>query len=102
MDALVRSGANQLGGVSFSIANPKPLAEQARAAAVRDATAKARTLASAAGVTLGPLLSVEEGTASRPIPKFEARATLAAQAPPPIAIGEDSVTVNVTMTYAIQ
>jgi uncharacterized protein YggE len=102
LDALVRSGANQLGGVSFSIADPKPLAERARAAAVADATAKARTLASAAGVTLGPLLSIEEGTAIRPVPKFEARATLAAQAPPPIAIGEDSVTVNVSMTYAIQ
>lgn len=102
LDALVRSGANQLGGVSFSIADPKPLAERARAAAVADATAKARTLASAAGVTLGPLLSIEEGSAVRPVPKFEARATLAAQAPPPIAIGEDSVTVNVTMTYAIQ
>ena len=102
LDALVRSGANQLAGVSFSIANPKPLAERARTAAVADAMAKARTLASAAGVTLGPLLSIEEGAVFNPVPKFEARATLAAQAPPPIAIGEESVTVNVSMTYAIQ
>jgi uncharacterized protein YggE len=102
LDALVRSGANQLAGVSFSIANPKPLAERARTAAVADAMAKARTLASAAGVTLGPLLSIEEGAVFNPAPKFEVRATLAAQAPPPIAIGEESVTVNVSITYAIQ
>jgi uncharacterized protein YggE len=102
LDALVRSGANQLGGVSFSIANPKPLAERARAAAVADAMAKARTLAAAAGVNLGPLLSLQEGTAFRPVPMFaEARAALA-PTPPPIAIGEQSVTVNVTMTYGIQ
>jgi uncharacterized protein YggE len=102
LDALVKSGANQLGGVSFSIADPKPLAERARSAAVADAMAKARTLASAAGVSLGPLLSIQEGGGIRPVPMFEARAVAAQAAPPPIAVGEESVTVNVTMTYAIQ
>ena len=102
LDALVRSGANQLGGISFAIADPKPLAERARASAVGDGTAKARTLASAAGVTLGPLLSIQEGTSFRPVPMYALRAEAAAQAPPPVAIGEASVTVNVTMTYAIQ
>lgn len=102
LDALVKSGANQLGGVSFAIANPKPLAERARALAVGDAMAKAKTLAAAAGVNLGPLISIQEGTAYRPGPMFaEARTALAA-APPPIAIGEQTVTVNVTMTYGIQ
>ncbi|HEY4264939.1 MAG TPA: SIMPL domain-containing protein, partial [Micropepsaceae bacterium] len=102
LDALVKSGANQLGGVSFAIANPKPLADRARALAVAEAMAKAKTLAAAAGVTLGPLLSIQEGTSFRPTPLFEARAAVAAPAPPPVAIGEQSVTVNVTMTYAIQ
>lgn len=103
LDALVTSGANQLGGVAFSIANPKPLAERARAAAVTDAIAKARTLAAAAGVNLGPLLSIQEGGAIRPVPVFAMqRALAAAPAPPPVAIGEESVTVNVTMIYAIQ
>jgi uncharacterized protein YggE len=102
LDALVKSGANQLGGVSFAIANPKPLAERARALAVADAMAKAKTLAAAAGVNLGPILSIEEGTAFRPVPKFAEVRTALAAAPPPIAIGEESVTVNVTMTYGIQ
>ena len=47
-DTLVRSGANQVGGISFTIADPKPLADRARTAAVNDAMAKARTLAMAA------------------------------------------------------
>jgi uncharacterized protein len=102
LDALVRSGANQLGGVSFAIADPKPLAERARAAAVGDAAAKARTLAGAAGVALGPLLSIQEGTSFRPGPVFALRTEAAAPSPAPVAIGEASVTVNVTMTYAIQ
>jgi len=100
LDALVRTGANQLGGIGFTIANPKPFAERARAAAVADAQAKARTLAMAAGVTLGPLLSIQESGGVRPGPVFAV--ARAAQIGPPIAEGEQMVTVNVTMTYAIQ
>ena len=100
LDALVKSGANQVGGASFTIANPKPLAEKARAQAVADAMAKAKTLAQAAGVNLGPLMSIQEGGISRPVPVFAmARAV---SAPVPVAEGEETVTVNVTMTYAIQ
>ena len=105
LDALVKSGANSLGGVSFTIANPKPLQERARRAAVDDAVAKAKTLAAAAGVTLGPVLSIQEGgggiVSPRPL-AFAAVRTLAAAAPPPISEGESEVSVNVTMTYAIQ
>jgi uncharacterized protein YggE len=103
LDALVRSGANQLGGVSFAIANPKPLAERARTAAVADAAAKAKTLAAAGGVALGPLLSIQEGSAIQPVPIMALqRAAVAAPAPPPVAIGEETVSVNVTLIYGIQ
>ena len=37
-----------------------------------------------------------------PGPVFALRAEAAAPSPPPVAIGEASVTVNVTMSYAIQ
>jgi uncharacterized protein YggE len=101
LDALVRSGANQLGGIQFMIADPKPLAERARTLAVVDAAAKARTLATAAGVTLGPLMSIQETSSVRPVPVFAmARAAVAEAAP--IAEGEERVRVDVTMTYAIQ
>jgi hypothetical protein len=102
LDALVKSGANQLGGISFTIADPKPAAEKARAAAVADAIAKAKTLAAAAGVTLGPLLSLQESggqVRARPMVAFRA---LAAPAPVPVAAGEDTIAVNVSMTFAIR
>jgi len=104
-DALVRVGANQLNGISFSIADPKPLAEQARRAAVADAMAKARTLAEAAGVSLGPLLNLQESGAFAPRQRQEVLVTgaLTVGTPvTPIAGGEQMVTVNVTMTYGIQ
>jgi uncharacterized protein YggE len=101
LDALVRSGANQLGGIQFSIADPKPLAERARTLAVVDGAAKARTLATAAGVTLGPLISIQESTSMRPIAVFAMARAVAAEATP-IAEGEERVSVNVTMVYAIQ
>jgi uncharacterized protein YggE len=101
LDALVRSGANQLGGIQFTIADPKPLAERARTLAVVDGAAKARTLATAAGVTLGPLMSIQETSSVRPIPVFAMARAVAAEATP-IAEGEERVGVNVTMTYSIQ
>ena len=101
LDALVRSGANQLGGIQFMVADPKPLAERARTLAVTDGAAKARTLATAAGVTLGPLMSIQETMVGRPIPVFAMARAVAAEATP-IAEGEERVGVTVTMVYAIQ
>ena len=101
LDALVRSGANQLGGVSFSIADTKPLESQARREAVADAMAKAEELARAAGVRLGPIISIQEGSVARPYPMMMQLESLEVAAVP-VAPGEQSVTVNVTMSYAIQ
>jgi uncharacterized protein YggE len=101
LDALVRSGANQLGGIQFMVADTKPLAERARAQAVVDGAAKARTLAMAAGVTLGPLVSIQETMVGRPIPVFAMARAVAAEATP-IAGGEETVSVTVQMVYAIQ
>jgi len=101
-DTLVRSGANQVGGISFGIADPKPLADRARTAAVNDAMAKARTLATAAGVRLGPMLNLQEGPGVvRPGPFMAARA-LEAAPPTPVAIGEEPIIVAVTMTFGVQ
>lgn len=105
LDALVASGANQAGGVSFTIHDPKPLMRDAREDAVKDALAKAQTLAKAAGVTLGPIISISEGGGYQPMPVFAGKAIrmdAVAAPPPPVAPGEQSLTVNVSITWEIQ
>ncbi|MGA7710988.1 MAG: SIMPL domain-containing protein [Rhizomicrobium sp.] len=103
LDALVSSGSNQIGGINFSIHDPKPLLRTARAAAVADAIERAQTYAKAAGITLGPILSIDENgnEATRHIYKVAA-GYMANAAPAPIAGGEESVSVNVTVTWQIQ
>jgi uncharacterized protein YggE len=90
--------------VSFTIRNPKPLMTQARSEAVKDAIAKAQTLAKAAGVSLGPILSISEGGDIRPVPMYEKAMSvrMAAPAPTPVAAGEQSVTAHVAITWEIQ
>jgi len=103
LDALVRSGANQLNGISFSISDPKPLEQEARRAAVQDALAKARTLADAAGVTLGPILSILEGGGASPppLPMISFREA-ALDSSVPVAPGESTIAVGVSITYSIE
>jgi hypothetical protein len=103
LDALVRSGANQLNGISFSISDPKPLEEEARRAAVQDAIAKAQTLADAAGVTLGPIISIQEGGGGYqpPMPVMAMRAE-SFDSSVPVARGESTIAIGVSITYAIQ
>jgi len=99
LDALVAAGANQINGVSFSIQNNKPLLEKARTDAVADARARAETYAKAAGVSLGPILSISEGgTDSAPRPMYRVAAMAADTR---IAPGEQSVTADVTLVWEI-
>jgi hypothetical protein len=105
LDALVSSGSNQIGGVAFSIRDPKPLLAEARAAAVKDAIDRAETYAKAAGVTLGPIQSIGEGEAEAPRPMYKTMAMLAPAAgapPPPVAAGEQTVSASVTITWILQ
>jgi len=101
LDALVAAGSNQIDGPNFSIADPKPLLTKAREEAVKDATARAQTLAAAAGVTLGPILSIGEGGADYAPPQPMGRLLMSAKAPTPIASGEESVSANVSITWEI-
>lgn len=100
IDALGAAGANQLYGITFSRADPQAQEDAALRAAVEDARAKAELLASAAGATLGPVLSIREGSApGRPLP-YAARAEIAMD----MAIAEGSVAVGaeVEVVFAIE
>ena len=99
LDAAVAAGANSVRGIRFTLANPDAAQAQARAQAVADALAKTRQLASAAGVRLGPVLSIRETTISQPIPM---RAMALRAEATPIEPGQLDVVVSVELRQAIQ
>jgi uncharacterized protein len=100
LDALVTAGSNQMDGISFSIRDPAPLLEKARTDAVADAQARAQTYARAAGVTLGPVLTISEGGGEVRTYRM-APMMMKAAGPVPVAAGEESVTADVSLVWEI-
>lgn len=99
MAAVLDGGANDFNGLQFSVQEPQPLMDAARGAAVEDAIRKARQLAEAAGVTLGDVVTISEGSGYQPGPEM-AMMRMASDSMP-VAAGELTVTANVTMVFAI-
>lgn len=101
LDAVVTDGANTMNGLSFGLSNPRPAEDEARKSAVADARAKAELLATAAGVRLGPVLSIsEQGGYAPPMPMFRADAVMAEAVP--IAPGEITTSARVTIVWALE
>ena len=100
LDAVIADGANEFNGLRFGVQDPEPLQEEARRRAVADAMAKARTLAEAAGVTLGPVMSITEHRSGGPVPMAEmAMRDMGGGAP--VAAGEIGVDAQVSLVFAI-
>jgi len=109
----VIDGAAEAGGdivvvntIQFIIEDSTALQTQARGLAVKNAEAKAQTLAQESGVSLGKPVSIIENTHTVGPPiAFEEAASLAAdsaRASTPIESGELTITVNVTIVYDIE
>ncbi len=95
-----------INSIQFMIDDTTPLQTEARNLAVKDAEAKAQTLAKASGVTLGEPITITEDTSfgGPPIQYAAAEAAFgdAARTSTPIVSGELTVTVNVTVVYEIE
>ena len=100
-------GANQIGGIQFSVDEPEELKEQARLEAIENAKEKARDLAQAADVKLVRVVSFQESyNQPVPMPYYDKMAlgmggAEAAQAPS-VEAGSNEIVANVTLTYEIQ
>ena len=108
IDDAAAAGGNSIviNSIQFMIDDTTPLQAQARSLAVKDAEAKAQTLAKASGVRLGEPITITESTyfEGPPIPFATAEAAFddAARSSTPIAPGELAVTVTVTVVYEIE
>ena len=99
IDALAEAGANRLQGVSFDVSEPRPHLDAARERAVADARARAELYAGAAGVTLGPVVSIRETVE---MPGAVMMRAEAADAAVPIAAGTVTLSAQVEVVYAIE
>lgn len=105
LGAVTKAGANSVNGISFGIDDTAALEARAREAAMKDARAKAESLATLAGETLGEVLQISLSSGGGyPIPMPMARMEMAdaAMKAPSISTGESSVSVQVQVTYAIR
>ena len=103
IDTLVTAGANDVGNINFTVTQASKLLDDAREKAVADARRKAEIYARAAGVTLGAPLSIAEEGA--PVPVFRAKAMAVAPmaaGAPPVAQGEEVLSITVSVTWAIK
>jgi uncharacterized protein len=102
IDALVSAGANDIGDISFAVSQASKLLDDAREKAIADARRKAEVYARAAGVTLGAPLSIAEGGTAVPVFSGRMVASGLATKSPPIAQGEETLSVTVSVTWAIK
>lgn len=103
IDAAVGAGATDIGGISFSVSDPAAATARARTAAINDAKARAKSLADAAGVSLGAAISITEVSSPSVVPyPYLDKTTAGAPAnPTPIQVGTTEVEVDVQVTFAI-
>jgi uncharacterized protein YggE len=100
-DQAVAAGANTISALQFTLSNRARVESEARALAVREAAAKARELAAAAGVQLGDLLSINEGAAPHPIVGRPTAIAAASGGPGPVEAGQLEIVVTVEARYRV-
>lgn len=97
IDRAVGAGATDIGGIEFLVAEPSLALDRARTEAFADARRKAEIYAKAAGVPLGRVLALSEDHAMHEPAPMAARAGFA----PPVAPGEKTLRVTVTVSFAL-
>jgi uncharacterized protein YggE len=102
LDKAVTLGANSISGPAFTVADPTPLEDQARRAAVRDAQRKAGLYAETARIRLGPIFRIDEIFVQPPQPLANPMMRMeAADSSVPIESGELAFTAQVTISWEL-
>lgn len=103
VNAAVAAGATGTRGPEFFASNPEAAYNNTLLAAFDQAKGKAATLAARAGATLGPALTIEEGTEAVPVEGRASPKGAADTAPsPPAKPGASTVTATVRVVFALE
>ena len=101
LDAVVKAGANNIWGVSFSVDDTKSALTEARGKAVADAQARAQELAGLAGVEVGSIVSISEVVGSSSYPVAVERA-YGMGADASVSVGEVEVSYQVQVVFSLE
>ena len=101
LDALVASGANQVNGPSFQLADPSAANDEARVSAIKTARARAELYARAAGLRVARIVSISESGGYAPPQPMYARAMKVEADSTPISAGEVEAAVSVTVQFEL-
>ena len=104
IDTLVSAGATNVNGPDFQLENPDAAQDDARRDAVAKARVRAELYASAAGLKVVRILSINEGgqdggSVARPFNSIVV--TAMKRAPTPIQAGEQDITAQVTIIFEL-
>jgi len=97
VDAAVAAGANQVDGPNLTVSDQSALYAKALSAAVSDARSKAQALASASGLRVGAVTSVEEQTETPSPVRYDA--VKLASPSTPVEAGSQQITATVTVVF---
>lgn len=106
-DAVTQAGANSISSPVFEIDDPESVKTEARAEAFEKAQAKAESLAEAAGMKLGEIVTFSETGDDGIIPyanryASESDSLTVDAALPSFAAGSEEISVTVNVTYALK
>lgn len=106
IDRAVTLGVNQGGSIAFTNDDPSAARTEARRRAVNDAIERARTLAEAAGVGLGPVVELSEQSYTQPPMPIAAAGRayrMEAQADAvPVEAGENVYRIQINATFELK
>ncbi len=103
LDAVVKSGANTINGISFDVQDKEAASAQARDLAIQNAKAEAQSIADASGVRLGELQNVNVYVNSNVTSMYDAKGgAMSAVSNVPISAGQMLISASASMTYEIK
>ena len=97
------AGANQMGGIQFTVSKQETLTDEARNDAMANALRRAKLFATAGGAELGEIVQIAEDVSAAPGPVVFARAkAMAPGAAVPVQRGSEQLEARVTATWRLK
>ncbi|MBK8824940.1 MAG: SIMPL domain-containing protein [Anaerolineales bacterium] len=103
LDDTISAGANSINSIQFDVADKAAAVKEARANGVVDAKTQAQELADAAGITLGEIQNISYyDNSPYPVADGKGGGAFAADSSVSIQPGQLTISVSVSITYAIK